>query len=80
MAVVFLEGGLSPIPMRMASTKFHHGPRRRVCQFALSKAKGCKSQTQFVAKSLFFGLCDIARLKYHQKTTIKKITIATVKN
>src|SRR5215472_9612846 len=29
MAVVFLEGGLSPIPIRMASTKLHRGPRRR---------------------------------------------------
>jgi len=29
MAVVFLEGGLSPIPMQMASTKIHRGSGRR---------------------------------------------------
>ena len=33
MAVVFLEGGLSPIPMQMASTKFNLGPHCGVCQF-----------------------------------------------
>jgi hypothetical protein len=34
MAIVFLEGGLSPIPVQMASAKLHRGHRRGVCQFA----------------------------------------------
>ena len=33
-AVVFLEEALSSIPMQMASTKLHRGPRRRVVLLA----------------------------------------------
>jgi hypothetical protein len=34
-----LEGGPSPIPMQMASTKLYRGPRLGVCQFTLSNAR-----------------------------------------
>jgi hypothetical protein len=39
MAVVFLEGGLSPIPMQMASTKLNRGPCRWVCQLAYCRTR-----------------------------------------
>jgi hypothetical protein len=39
MAIVFLEGGLSPIPIQMASTKRHRGPRRQGCQSHIVERK-----------------------------------------
>jgi hypothetical protein len=76
MAVVFLEGRLSPIPMRMASTKFHRGPHRGVCQFALSNAKTHKSAKRNSLRDLAFRT---TRLKYHWKNGYQRITMATVK-
>jgi hypothetical protein len=56
MAVVFLEGGLSPIPMRMASTKPYRDPYRGVCQSAQSKARTYKKQLQFVPEPQLFSV------------------------
>ena len=61
MAVVFLEGRLSPIPMRMASAKVHRELRREVCQFALSNARLANSKRDSLLNLRFFvyaTLCD----------------------
>jgi len=71
MAVVFWKEVCRQYQLQMASTELNRGPRRRVCQFALSNAKTRKSQTQFVAESLFLGSCDAVRLKYHQRQLSK---------
>jgi hypothetical protein len=72
MAVVFLEGGLSPIPMQMASAELHGGPRRRVCQFAPSNGRTHKSTKRNSLLNLaFLTSCDRA-IEILPEKTIKK--------
>ena len=61
MAVVFLEGGLSPIPMRMANTKLHRGPHRGVCQFR------CRTQglTKSIKRNSLVNLAFLASFGTH---------------
>jgi len=60
------------MPMRMASTKLHRGPHGVVSQFAMSNAKNSQiNETQFVAESRLFSICDTVRLKYYKKQPSK---------
>jgi hypothetical protein len=73
MAAVFLEGGLSPIPMRMASTKCHHGPRCTVCQFAHCRARRLTNpKRNWLLNIDFLAASDTVQLKISRKATIKK--------
>jgi hypothetical protein len=82
MAVVFLEGRLSPIPMQMASTKLYRDPRRGVCQSAIVEGENVQKMGLLTAICCgilpYLASRDTARL-----TTIKnnndicrKLTIA----
>jgi hypothetical protein len=66
MAVVFLEEGLSPIPMRMASTKLYRDPRRSVCQSAIVEGRDLQKTNRNLLRNLTFHRRTTARL-----TTIK---------
>jgi hypothetical protein len=68
MAVVFLEGGLSPIPMLMADTTLHRGPGRRVCQFSHYRTQRLANPKHNSLLNLdFLGSRDTVRLKDNQK-------------
>jgi hypothetical protein len=80
LAVVFLEGGLSPIPMHMASTKLNRGPRSLVCQFVHCRTQGLANlQTQFVAESQLFSVARDRTIAIAIESNRTKITMATVK-
>jgi hypothetical protein len=73
MAVVFLEKGLSPIPMRMASTRLHREPQRRVCQFALPNSRTYTSTKRNSLLNLnFLKIWRHRATEISSKTTIKK--------
>jgi hypothetical protein len=72
MAVVFLEGGLSSIPTRMASTKLHRGPHRGVCQFRCRTQGLTKSAKRNSLLNLtFFASCGTTRLNITGKQSSK---------
>jgi hypothetical protein len=67
MAVVFLEGGTSPIPMQMASTTVYRGPGWGVCQFANSrKQRRTNPEHKLLLNLSFLATLSTTRLKYHQ--------------
>jgi hypothetical protein len=65
MAVAFLEGGTSPIPMQMASTTLHRGPGRRVCQFA-----NCRKRRRTNPQAILDFLAACVTKNYYQKITM----------
>jgi hypothetical protein len=80
MAVVLLEGGLSPIPTQMASAELHRGPRGRACQFAHSRMQTPIDPKRNSLLNLdFFASSGTERLEYHQKQPTK-ITLTIVKH
>jgi hypothetical protein len=79
-AVVFLERGLSPIPMQMASTKPNRGPYRGVRQFRCRTQGLIKiNQTQFVAESRIFGIVRHQAIEISPGDNYQKITMTTGK-
>jgi hypothetical protein len=72
MAVVFLEGGLSPIPMRMASTKLHRGPVAGYVNSRIANAGPKIAKRNSLLKLDFLVSCEIVRLNLSLSTTIKK--------
>jgi hypothetical protein len=80
MAVVFLEGGLSPIPMRMASTKLYREPHRGVCQFHRQMEGLTKvNQTQLVAESRISSIVWHHVIEISSDHNYQKITRTTIK-
>jgi hypothetical protein len=59
MAVVFLEKGLSPIPMQMANVKCYRGPPRWVCQFAHCRMRN----SQIIKRNLLLNLDFLYRVR-----------------
>ena len=66
-AVVFLEGGLSPIPMANGEHPFHRGPRLRVCQLAHCRIQRPAPKRNSLLNLDFLGLCDTVRFKDNKK-------------
>jgi hypothetical protein len=80
MAIVFLEGGLSPIPMQMASTELHRGPHSGVCQFRRRTQGLTKlNQTQFIAEYGNFCIGRHHAIEISPENDYQKITMTTVK-
>jgi hypothetical protein len=82
MAVVFLEGGMSPIPMQVARTNHYRGSRRWVCQSAHCRMHGSQIRKRNSLLNLdFLAPSGTVRLKHNQKQSSKiTITIAKTNN
>jgi hypothetical protein len=77
MAVVLLEGRLSPIPMRMASTKLSSwAPSRGMSIRAVERKDSQINQTQFVAESRIFSIVRHHAIEISPENNYKKITMA----
>ena len=73
MAVVFLEGGPSPIPMQNGEHQtLSWTPSQGMSIRALSNQRLIGPKRNSLLNLDFFESRYTGRLKYHQKTTIKK--------